>query len=454
MRAANRLPRVSAPLLLLLPLLAAQSSQDPAGPPAGFSASLVVVADGSLAVGSESALLGSLRAGEAGWMVSIQDNGAWAFRVTDGTATLSYLPTAARQGLLDGAPHLIQVTADRGRSEARFHFDGRQVAVYEMAGFEAAFDAAPQEWDRTSVRERVFHRRCWTREETQRRARERGFHPPPPPELAAGDAFRAMAWNIWHGGREDGEEIGPRRVAECIRAARADLVCMQETYGSGALIADALGFELYLRSSNLSILSRFPIGETRRLHQPFRFGGARIRLGPDHELDAFVLWINSTPDYWEQMNAERPPDAEAMVAAERATRGAEIADILAELAPLIEDADGVPLLVAGDFNSGSHLDWTEAARSAHRGLVVGFPVSLAMAGAGFTDAYRAARPDPLADPGHTWSPRFPGAWQDRIDYLYFQGSLELRGAEHLDSHPVRWPSDHGAMVAQLGLPEE
>ena len=50
--------------------------------------------------------------------------------------------------------------------------------------------------------------------------------------------FRVMTWNIWHGGREDGEEVGPLRVAEVIRDSQADVVAMQETYGSGERIAE------------------------------------------------------------------------------------------------------------------------------------------------------------------------------------------------------------------------
>ncbi len=432
---------------LVLPLLLA-------APQDGFSASVLVQAGeaGAAAPEAELALFGDAPGGEPGWLIGLQPNGAWSFRLSNGEASLSYLPTAPRQSVLDGRPHLIQVVADAARRELRFRFDGRQVAVYEISGYEAALPRPPLVWERPMVRERLHEPRVWSEAELRRAAAERGFSPPPPPALAAGDRFRVMAWNIWHGGREDGEQLGPQRVVECIQAARADVVCMQETYGSGAILADALGYELYLRSSNLSILSRFPIGQTYRLYQPFRFGGARLRLGPAHQLDAFSLWIHYLPDYWGQMKQEQPPEAAAIVEAEWQTRGAEITDILRELRPLIDDGDGVPLLVGGDFNSGSHLDWTEAAKSAHRGLVVEFPVSKAMADAGFRDSYREVFPDPLTHPGHTWTPRFSESWQDRIDYLYFQGALELRGAEHREQHPEGWPSDHGAMVAEFELP--
>ena len=68
---------------------------------------------------------------------------------------------------------------------------------------------------------------------------------------------------------------------EAIRASGADVVTMQETYGSGAHIAAGLGFHYYLRSSNLSVMSRFPIVDVHRLGPAFRFGGVTIELRPD-----------------------------------------------------------------------------------------------------------------------------------------------------------------------------
>ena len=49
--------------------------------------------------------------------------------------------------------------------------------------------------------------------------------------------FSVMAWNIWHGGREDGEEVGPQRVIRVIKTSSADIIAMLETYGSGELIS-------------------------------------------------------------------------------------------------------------------------------------------------------------------------------------------------------------------------
>ena len=74
--------------------------------------------------------------------------------------------------------------------------------------------------------------------------------------------FSVMTWNIWHGGREDGEKVGPQRVIRVIKNSRADIIAMQETYGSGELISEALGFNFLPRGTNVSIMSRFQFLKT------------------------------------------------------------------------------------------------------------------------------------------------------------------------------------------------
>lgn len=54
--------------------------------------------------------------------------------------------------------------------------------------------------------------------------------------------LKVMAFNIFHGGHELGQEVGVNRVIEVIKAENPDVIGMIETYGSGAIIADALGY--------------------------------------------------------------------------------------------------------------------------------------------------------------------------------------------------------------------
>ena len=119
---------------------------------------------------------------------------------------------------------------------------------------------------------------------------------------------------------------------------------------------------------------------------------------------------------------------------------------------------GIPTLMTGDFNAPSYLDWTPATVGTRNGLryPVAWPVSRAFAAAGFQDSYRVVHPDPVANPGITWTFGYPfprlrsNEVVDRIDYV--QAS---RGVQVLDSGiagpsgtpdvtvPIDpWPSDH------------
>lgn len=139
--------------------------------------------------------------------------------------------------------------------------------------------------------------------------------------------LKVLSWNIWHGGREDGKEVGPARIIDVIRDSAADIVAMQETYGSGELIAKALGFHFLPRGTNVSIHSRYPIQEDISVHKEFECVGALIEL-PN---GSTVLLVNVHFD-WVQDDGFR--FAQAKVLAERLRKHAG------------------PFVLLGDFNDG------------------------------------------------------------------------------------------------------
>ena len=136
-------------------------------------------------------------------------------------------------------------------------------------------------------------------------------------------------------------------------------------------------------------------------------------------------------------------------------------------------AASVPVLVGGDWNTPSHLDWTvDTARVYRHRRGAALPVSTAMHDAGFVDAFRAIHPNPVQHPGITWSPLFRVAGDgraqgfERIDRLYVRNpgpgsphwELVPRAARVLpeiwedDAIPVRerqFPSDHGAVLVEF-----
>jgi hypothetical protein len=108
-----------------------------------------------------------------------------------------------------------------------------------------------------------------------------------------------MTWNIWHGGQEDGKEVGPQRVVDVIRDAKVNLVAMQETYGSGELISKALKFHFHPRGTNVSIHSRFPILEDISVFEEFKCVGALVELPNKRRVAFYSIWLPYNKEIWE-----------------------------------------------------------------------------------------------------------------------------------------------------------
>jgi len=95
---------------------------------------------------------------------------------------------------------------------------------------------------------------------------------------------------------------------------------------------------------------------------------------------------------------------------------------------------------------------------------VEWPVSKVLAGAGFKDSFRVVHPDPLAKPGHTWTPGSPEGEKvevhDRIDWVLSTGPATATassvvgepGNENVDIEAGPWPSDHRGIVSTFEVP--
>jgi hypothetical protein len=239
---------------------------------------------------------------------------------------------------------------------------------------------------------------------------------------------------------------------DVIRSSGADIVSMQETYGSGAKIADALGYYFYLRSTNLSIMSRYPITETLEGDAPFYNGGAYIKISDQQQIAFFTNWLNYPYDYWEMMEKHQPINPDSLVVHMEKGNTGRLRSILKTIQPYTTNAAKIPVVFCGDFNTGSHLDWIAATKKFNNGYVVPFPTGLVLYAAGYKDAFRQVHPDPLKERGITWTPQFPNAFKDRIDYIYYKGDqLQPLTAKTITTHPVKYPSDHAALVVEFKI---
>jgi exonuclease III len=390
-----------------------------------------------------------------GWCLGTQDNGAWYWNMSDGKVAYNYDPTPQRQAINDGNWHQLAISVDRSRQEVWMYMDGRNVAIYRLeqyglesmessqrtivGGSDDYYDFGSNgEWTAFNglIDEVAMYDRPLKASEVKA-AYERLTGQKDEPLLRP-DRLKVQAWNIWHGGRRFGLHVGVERTVEMIREQNADIVGLVETYGSGAIIADALGYHFYLISSNLSIMSRYPIEETIAVFKPFHSGGALIHLGNNQRLAVFDIWL-----YYK--GEER--------------RAGEIQQILKEIDGYVRNADDVPVIMVGDFNTSSHLDPTEETAAPDGDAGLDRPVSRLMEQAGFVDSYRAVHPNAVMSPGFTWSPlrneihmRENGLRSKRIDFIYYKSKKLLPyHSLVLDSHPVFFPSDHASVVTLFYL---
>lgn len=409
----------------------------------------------------------------SGWQIYTQENGAWALNLSDGKNRYDYRPTAERQAVNDGRWHQILLSIDRNKDELWVYFDGKNVAIYnmpELKGLESelatVIGGSDEKWEYGSYGQwNAFNGfldeiKVWDSPidaETVEKLYSQ-YYPISENNPLVLDArhLKVLTWNIWHGGNRYGKEVGVQRVIETIKATNADIVGLIETYGSGEIIADSLGYYFYLISSNLSIMSRYPITETIKIFKPFNFGGVKLNMGPSKELIFFDTWLHYLPDYSKSIITENK-SPKALIADEENTRQGEIKEILKGITPYLKNTDETPVIMVGDFNMGSHLDWTKETKDIHYGKIVEWPESKEMYLAGFIDSYRELHIDPLLDPGFTWTPRAATSsdkygLRDRIDYIYYKGkSLNVLESKVIDYHPVMFPSDHAAVFSVFQL---
>ncbi len=406
-----------------------------------------------------------------GWCIGTKENGSWYWNMSDGESQYNYEPTWQRQSINDGKWHQITVSFNRSKREVWFYFDGQNVAVYQVQGIKSMESELRtvlggsdeyQDWSSRgewmAFNGMIDEVRLWNKPLSAKDVREsyeQFFSSKPQPESTP-EKLKVQVWNIWHGGHRFGQNVGVERTIEVLKKENADVVGLIETYGSGAIIADSLGYYFYLISTNLSIMSRYPIEETIQLFKPFNSGGALINLGKNQKIAFFDIWLNYLPDACDLVKGKSV--VEEFLKKEQETRVSEIKSILKDITSWTNSADEIPVFVVGDFNTDSHLDWTEENKAMHNGLVIDLPVSRLMEKASYTDSFRKLHPKAVEYPGFTWSPlinplaKTPDCLPCRIDFIYYKGSkLQPYRSETLNHHPVFWPSDHGSVVSSFYL---
>jgi exonuclease III len=376
-------------------------------------------------------------------------NGTWGWNIGNGELFYNYEPVTKDQPIADEKWHQIVFTYNAALKEVCLYYDGINRAILSIGDLSNR--------DFTSDRPMVIGKdenipeygsfpgiidqlQVWGISLSQKQIQkkfEKYATMVKEPEIK-GDVLTVLNWNIWHGGThfskdKDGFD-GAERIVEMIKDSGADIVLMQETYGAGSKVSSSLGYYYYEASSNigavwganLSVMSRFPIEESYMIEKrsnygknyAFNNGGVKIKLSKKKNILAFSNWYNGG----------KPEDLEG------ALKGWE---------NLLSNADNIPIVWGGDFNSVSHLD-DGLGESGHSKLMIN---------AGFTDSYRQLYPDPKKYPCLT-APRF----EDRIDFIYYKGSkLKITEAGAIiDDFKGKlknpgYPSDHLGIISKFKI---
>lgn len=280
-------------------------------------------------------------------------------------------------------------------------------------------------------------------------------------------SFKVMTWNILHGARDI--ENGPQEAIKIIKSINPDIICMVETYGSGKMIADTLGYNFHLIAKegtalddvnvNLSIFSKFPFGDRIDTDYPFYLGGREVIIG-GQKINVFSNWFHYLP--WEDEPEKLGMTVNQLLEWERTeTKYEMIQKVLPYLEKYAARTDSIPMIFAGDMNSLSHLDWAESTKDIHNGLLVPWYSTKVLADLGLVDSYRQMNRDPIASPGITWDSKGKKD-EHRIDYIFYKGK-KLRPTRSesfktmlgepmlIKSKMVQYPSDHGIVVTNFDL---
>jgi len=214
-------------------------------------------------------------------------------------------------------------------------------------------------------------------------------------------------------------------VSKVIEVTNPDVIGLQESYELGMEIADRFNYCFYgSKDNSVAILSKYPIEFTNDLY-------CKIILGPNYYINFFNLHLPAYPyQPYDIRDTLITTDLQAVHQAEQ-TRGLHVSELVNVMSEL---NDSMPVILTGDFNEPSHLDWIQGAdnptqfqfNSVSEEFTVDWPASNKMYNAGLRDAYREFFQNPISHPGYTWTPYYGvNEVHDRIDFIYYNNQIDL-----------------------------
>lgn len=281
------------------------------------------------------------------------------------------------------------------------------------------------------------------------------------------DQLKVLTFNMWNGGTRVNNYH--EKQVRFLAKSGADLIALQEDQNGRHVprLAKALGWYYWASGGDTSMISKYPIVEDYGVINRHS-GGVRIALdGDDQQINLYDTHLGYNPYGPYDFCFDKMPMEKVMEREAQSGRTPQVKELLAAMDRHLKQADKVPVILAGDFNAPSHLDWVKALAEKNCGFFdVPWPTSTLPQEKGLIDSFRVAHPDPAVEQGLTWSPINP--WnggrhrpepQDRIDYIYHKGKglkvIEskkvLVGEPKTDYRDNEWTSDHAAILTVYEL---
>lgn len=317
---------------------------------------------------------------------------------------------------------------------------------------------------------------------------------------ASETTLKVLVLNAWHGGKQVPGGVG--MIADIVKESGATLVFISEASETtpdivAKLNASGLNFQ-HKRTGDNAIISAYPIGEATTLPYMTKavvtVGSVEIAAYAAHlQYQWYATYLpraygpgvpsGEFSEYgWNKIPSGPVTDAEAVARVNEASgRPQVIGQFIADARK--ERQLGRLVILGGDFNEPSTLDWTRrtARLFDHNGVDMRWASTQALEDAGFVDAYRRQHPNPVTHPGFTWPAGNPNAavdlltWapeadeRDRIDYVFHHPDARLKltdaqvvgpresivrnqrvaesGKDPFLLADMPWPTDHKAILA-------
>ena len=245
-------------------------------------------------------------------------------------------------------------------------------------------------------------------------------------------------------------------VVQLIESVDPDIIALQESYEVGLEIADRFSYCFYGNpKTSTAILSKYLIEGAGENY-------SKIILNDSIYINMFNVHLPAYPyQPYDIRDRLITTESQAIYQAEQA-RGVELMTLASSILD-VKNHNNMPIIVAGDFNEPSHLDWISGAENPiyfqidTMDFVVDWPTSKEILQLGLQDTYRELHPDPILNPGYTWTPNHNiGEVHDRIDFIYYNQdndyinleSIHIIGPDNLSNIVIQnYESDHRALLS-------